>query len=301
MLQSTFLFPLPVNPKNWQRRIENYIRLVRLDRPIGILLLLWPTLWALWLAGQGQPNVSTVLVFTLGVILTRSAGCAINDYADRNFDGLVARTCNRPLVAGQVSSPEAIAVFLSLSLAAFTLVLTQNFLTISLSVIAFLLTIIYPFTKRFIHLPQLILGAAFGWAVPMAYAALTGSVPTIAWWLFVAVLIWALIYDTEYAMADREDDLKIGVKSSAILFGRYDRLIVAILQTVMLILLASIGIQIKLGFIFILSLIIAAGLASYQQYLIRNREPNACFKAFLHNHYFGMTIFLGILLDYALD
>lgn len=301
MLQSTFLFPLPVNPKNWQRRIENYIRLVRLDRPIGILLLLWPTLWALWLAGQGQPNVSTVLVFILGVILTRSAGCAINDYADRNFDGLVARTCNRPIVAGQVSPPEAIAVFLSLSLAAFTLILTQNFLTISLSVIAFLLTIIYPFTKRFIHLPQLILGAAFGWAVPMAYAALTGSVPNIAWWLFVAVLMWALIYDTEYAMADREDDLKIGIKSSAILFGRYDRLIIAILQTLMLILLASIGIQIKLGFIFILSLIIAAGLASYQQYLIRSREPNACFKAFLHNHYFGMTIFLGILLDYALD
>jgi 4-hydroxybenzoate polyprenyltransferase len=282
-------------------KLNNYVRLVRLHRPIGILLLLWPTLWALWLAGNGQPNLTTVLVFVLGVILTRSAGCAINDYADRNFDGLVTRTQLRPIVTGEVSPQEAIGVFLVLSIAAFLLVLTQNLLTVSLAIIAFSLMIIYPFTKRFIHIPQLILGAAFGWAIPMAYAALTGNIPAIAWWLFAAALMWALIYDTEYAMVDKDDDCKIGIKSSAIFFGIYDRLIIGILQISMLILLMNIGIYVGLKYWFMLSLIIALGLSIYQQYLIFRREPKDCFQAFLHNHYFGMTIFIGILLDYGLS
>lgn len=292
--------PLPDNFKSWYQRLHHYIQLTRLDRPIGIFLLLWPTLWALLLASNGQPPWNIVCVFVFGVILTRSAGCAINDYADRKLDGLVVRTCNRPIVTGQVSPAEAITVFLTLSLIAFLLVLTLNFLTIALSVIAFLLTTIYPFTKRIIHIPQLILGAAFGWAVPMAYAAITNTVPTIAWWLFLSVLIWALIYDTQYAMVDKADDLKAGIKSSAIWFGVYDRLIIGILQIIMLFILATIGYFSQRGGWFYSSLIIATGLAIYQQYLIRHREPIACFKAFLHNHYFGLCIFLGLMFDYTL-
>lgn len=293
---------LPLHPQFnlWQQRLYSYIKLTRLNRPIGILLLLWPTLWALWIASNGQPEWNTVYVFILGVILTRSAGCAINDYADRNFDGLVQRTCNRPIITGEVSPKGAIATFLILSLTAFLLVLTQNYLTIYLSTIAALLTATYPFTKRIIHIPQLILGIAFGWAVPMAFAAITNTIPAIAWLLFLTVIIWAIIYDTQYAMVDKADDLKIGIKSSAIWFGTYDRLIIGILQTIMLILLFTIGQYTQRQWPYFTSLIIATGLAIYQQYLIRHRQPAQCFKAFLHNNYLGLCIFLGLWIDYKL-
>lgn len=299
MVYETQTLQLQNNPKSWRTRLDNYFKLVRLHRPIGIFLLMWPALWALWLAGAGRPPPGVVTVFILGVILMRSAGCAINDYADQDFDRHVARTCSRPMATGTVSSHEAVGVFIVLSLLAFALVLTQNYLTIALSIVALLLTAIYPFMKRFTHLPQLILGAAFGWAVPMAFAAITGTLPILAWQLFIAVLIWALIYDTQYAMVDREDDLRIGIKSSAILFGAYDRLIVGILQFLMLTLLVDVGIQAGRGYLYTISIAIAGLLAIYQQYLIRNRVPSACFKAFLHNNYYGMTIFLGLLLDYA--
>lgn len=296
-------------PADWYRqasatfvymKLGHYWRLVRLHRPIGILLLLWPTMWALWLAGNGQPPSGTVLVFIAGVVLMRSAGCAINDYADKDFDSLVTRTRDRPLAIGEVTPWEALTVFLILSFIAFLLVLTQNIITIAMSVVGLVLAIVYPFTKRFIHLPQLILGAAFGWAVPMAFAAVTGSVSHLGWWLFISTLIWALIYDTQYAMVDRVDDLRIGIKSAAILFGVYDRLIIGILQVTMLIMLAYIGLQAQRGWFYFAGLLVAVGLAVYQHHLIRYRQPAGCFKAFLHNHYFGMVIFFGLLLDYTL-
>ncbi|KOR31260.1 4-hydroxybenzoate polyprenyltransferase [Achromatium sp. WMS2] len=289
-----------MNPKFIWQRLPKYAKLIRFDRPIGTFLLMWPALWALWFASSGQPNWTTTLVFVMGVILMRSAGCAINDYADRNFDCKVTRTCHRPLAVGEIQPKEAIGVFLTLSLIAFALVLTQNLLTVLLSVIALLLTMIYPFMKRFIHLPQLILGAAFGWAVPMAFAATTGTVPNLAWWIFAATIIWALVYDTQYAMVDRADDLRIGIKSSAILFGSYDRLIIGILQILMITLLIIIGKLASLHSAYFTGIAMATGLAGYQQYLIWNREPSACFQAFLHNNYFGMTIFIGIVLDYII-
>ena len=285
---------------DWRERIHAYYVLVRLHRPIGIFLLMWPALWALWLAGEGQPPWWIVLIFVLGVVLMRSAGCAVNDYADRGFDGHVARTCQRPLATGSVSPHEAIAVFVVLSLVAFGLVLFLNWQTIALSVVALALTVVYPFMKRFTHVPQMFLGAAFGWAIPMAFTAVTGEIPGHAWMLFVATLLWALIYDTQYAMVDREDDLKIGVKSTAILFGAADRLIIGLLQIAMLGLLVWIGHAIGLGIWFHLGLAAALALAVYQQILIRDREPSRCFEAFLNNNYFGMAIFVGILLDYAL-
>lgn len=284
---------------SWRERFQSYALLVRLHRPIGIFLLMWPALWALWLAGDGQPPWLVVLVFVLGVVLMRSAGCAINDYADRNFDGHVTRTRQRPLATGVVSPGEAVAVFVILSLIAFGLVLLLNWQTVALSVVAALLTLIYPFMKRFTHVPQLFLGAAFGWAIPMAFTAVTGSVPGYAWMLFVATLIWALIYDTQYAMVDREDDLKIGIKSTAILFGKHDRLVIGLLQVLMLGLLVWVGVLAGRGILYAVGLTVAAGLALYQQILIRNREPAHCFKAFLNNNYFGMAIFVGLLLDYA--
>lgn len=284
---------------SWRERLQSYALLVRLHRPIGIFLLMWPALWALWLAGDGQPPWLVVLVFVLGVVLMRSAGCAINDFADRHFDGHVARTCQRPLATGEVSPGEAVAIFVVLSLIAFGLVLLLNWQTVALSVVAALLTLIYPFMKRFTHVPQLFLGAAFGWAIPMAFTAVTGSIPGYAWMLFVATLIWALIYDTQYAMVDREDDLKIGIKSTAILFGDHDRLVIGLLQVLMLGLLIWIGILAGRGILYAGGLMVAAGLALYQQILIRNREPGPCFKAFLNNNYFGMAIFVGLLLDYA--
>ncbi|KOR31880.1 4-hydroxybenzoate polyprenyltransferase [Achromatium sp. WMS3] len=272
---------------------------MRLDRPIGTLLLMWPALWGLWIAGAGSPPTSTVIVFVLGVILMRAAGCAINDYADRNFDAHVARTCNRPLATKEITSNEAIAIFLILSLIAFALVLTQNLLTIAMSFIAVLLTAIYPFMKRITHIPQLVLGTAFGWAVPMAFTAIRDQVPILGWQIFFAVILWAIIYDTQYAMVDRNDDLKIGIKSTAILFGRNDRLIIGLLQGLMILVLVSIGIATELNIPYYSSLIIGIGLFLYQQYLIRNRDPKDCLAAFLHNNYFGMCIFTGILLDYA--
>jgi 4-hydroxybenzoate polyprenyltransferase len=284
-----------------RERLLSYVKLVRLDRPIGIFLLMWPALWALWLAGEGRPHWYVVLVFVLGVVLMRSAGCAINDFADRDFDGHVERTRHRPLATGQVSAAEALGVFLFLSLCAFGLVLTLNWQTVALSVVAVVLTAVYPFMKRVTHVPQLVLGAAFGWAVPMAFSAITGAVPALAWWVFAATLIWALIYDTQYAMVDREDDLKVGIKSTAILFGRYDRLIIGLLQAVMLLLLAWIGMQAGRGaYFFVIGVGGAAILGLYQQFLIRHRDRGRCFQAFLNNNYFGMSVFIGLVLDYAL-
>lgn len=284
----------------WRERLNAYMRLTRLNRPIGIFLLMWPALWAVWLAGDGAPPWHVVAIFILGVVLMRSAGCAINDYADRDFDGHVTRTQARPLAAGDVTPREALAVFMGLSLAAFGLVLFLNWQTIALSVVALVLAVIYPFMKRFTHLPQLFLGAAFGWAIPMAFMAITKTIPPFAWLLFVATLVWALIYDTQYAMVDRDDDVKIGVKSTAILFGRFDLLAIALLQVTMLAMLAMIGSLAGLGAAYFAGLAVAAGLAVYQQYLTRHREPAACFKAFLNNNYFGMAVFIGLFLDYAL-
>lgn len=288
-------------PLSLGERLRRYVKLVRLDRPIGIFLLMWPALWALWIAGEGHPPWRVVLIFIVGVVLMRSAGCAINDYADRDFDGRVTRTRERPITAGLVSPKEAVAVFLVLSLLAFALVLLLNWQTVALSVVALALAVIYPFMKRYTYVPQLVLGAAFGWAVPMAFMAVTGSVPLIAWWLFGATLLWALIYDTEYAMVDREDDLEIGIKSTAILFGRHDRLIIGLLQLVLLALLGWIGVQAGRGASYFFGLGGAALLALFQQYLIADRQPKACFEAFLNNNYYGMFVFGGLVLDYALD
>ncbi|NKN32187.1 4-hydroxybenzoate octaprenyltransferase [Marichromatium bheemlicum] len=289
-----------LRPAFWRERLHEYLLLVRFNRPIGSLLLMWPALWALWLAGAGQPPWSVVLIFVLGVLLMRSAGCAINDYADRDFDGHVRRTNQRPLATGRVSAGEALGVFIALCLASFGLVLMLNWQTVALSVVAVVLTALYPFMKRYTHLPQLFLGAAFGWAIPMAFTAVTGTIPFYAWVLFVATLIWALIYDTQYAMVDRDDDLEIGVKSTAILFGRWDRVIIGLLQLIMLALLLWVGTVTGRGGWYLLGLAVAAGLALYQQWLIRKREPGPCFAAFLNNNYFGMAVFVGLVLDYAL-
>ena len=284
----------------WRERLTRYAKLVRMDRPIGIFLLMWPALWALWIAGEGSPPWGVVLVFVAGVVLMRSAGCAINDFADRDLDGQVARTRERPIAAGLVSPKEAIGVFLVLSLTAFALVLLLNWQTIALSFVALGLATIYPFMKRYTHLPQLFLGAAFGWAVPMAFTAISGAVPSFAWLLFAAAVVWALVYDTQYAMVDREDDLKVGIKSTAILFGRYDRLIIGILQLLLLLLLAYVGHLAGRGAWYFTGLAVAAALAAHHQYLIRDREPVACFQAFLDNNYLGMAVFLGLGADYAL-
>ncbi len=286
-------------PLAWRERLSRYVVLVRLHRPIGIFLLMWPALWALWLAGDGHPPWFVVLIFVLGVVLMRSAGCAINDFADRKFDGHVARTHQRPLATGEVTPKEAVGVFMVLSLLAFGLVLQLNWRTVALSVVALLLTFIYPFMKRVTHIPQLFLGAAFGWAIPMAFMAVTGQIPGYAWMLFVATLVWALIYDTQYAMVDREDDLQIGIKSTAILFGRWDRLVVGLLQLLLLGLLGWIGLMVGRGGFFFGGLAAAAAMAAYQQMLMRERQPAACFQAFLNNNYLGMGVFLGLVLDYA--
>ncbi len=283
-----------------RQRLWEYVRLTRLDRPIGIYLVLWPTLWALWIASQGRPDPLVLAVFLAGVVLMRSAGCAINDFADRNFDPHVTRTKTRPLAAGTIRPAEAVAVFAVLSLIAFGLVLLMNRLTILLSVVGVLLAASYPFMKRITHLPQAYLGAAFGWAIPMAFAAETGGVPVVAWVLFVANIFWALAYDTMYAMADREDDLKIGVKSAAILLGRYDRLGIGLMQLLVLIMLAVAGVGLELGPLYYFGLGGAAVFGLYEQYLIRARDPGLSFRAFLNNHYFGMAVFAGIALDYAL-
>ena len=281
-------------------RLHQYVLLTRLNRPIGIYLLLWPMLWALWIAAEGIPNPHVLAVFVLGTALMRSAGCAINDYADRHFDPQVARTRARPLAAGTIQPREAVAVFVVLALLAFGLVLTANALTIQLSVGGVLLAACYPYAKRHTYLPQVVLGGAFGWAVPMAFAAQTGELPKIAWLLSLAALLWAVAYDTMYAMADRPDAIKAGVKSTAILFGDADRHMVGLFQILVVLSLLLIGVQAELGWIYFGVLIGSSALFGYQQLLIRDRKPAACIRAFLNNHYFGMLVFAGIVLDYAL-
>jgi 4-hydroxybenzoate polyprenyltransferase len=278
-------------------RLRGYALLMRLHRPIGILLLLWPTLWGLWFAAGGVPDMRVLAVFVAGVVLMRSAGCVINDFADRDFDPHVARTKDRPIAAGRVSPREALALFAVLCTIAFALVLTLNRLTVVLAIIAALLAAIYPFTKRFTNLPQFWLGAAFGWAIPMAFAAQTGFVPPLAWLLFAANIAWAVAYDTAYAMVDREDDRRIGVKSTAILFGAWDRAMILAHHTAALVLLAVAGAQAGRGKIFYLGLTVAAVLAMYQQWLIRDRVPAACFRAFLNNNWFGLAVFAGLAFD----
>ncbi len=278
--------------------LRDYIALTRLDRPIGVFLLLWPTLWALWIAAQGLPDTRILVVFVLGVILMRSAGCVINDIADRNFDLHVERTRQRPLTAGRISVRAALILFALLCMAAFLLVMQTNTLTVLLAVAGLPLAIIYPFMKRYTHLPQVVLGAAFGWAVPMAFAAQTGTVPQLAWLLFTTTVLWATVYDTMYAMVDREDDRVLGLKSTAILFGDADRVIIGFLQLMVLSCLVMIGNQAELGLYYFIALGLAAVLFAYQQLLIRFRGRDACFQAFLNNNWFGMLIWLGIVLDY---
>ncbi len=280
------------------QRLLEYAYLMRLHKPIGIFLLLWPALWALWIAGEGAPDPLVVFVFVAGVTLMRSAGCVINDYADRHFDPHVARTRERPIAAGRVAPKEALILFVLLCLLALGLVSLMNALTIWMSLVGAFLAATYPFAKRYTHLPQVYLGAAFGWAVPMAFAAQTGGVPKVGWLLFVATILWATAYDTMYAMVDRDDDVKIGVKSTAILFGESDRLIIAMIQVMLLLALVLAGQVATLGGYYYFGLLLAAVLAVYQQYLIREREPKACFKAFLNNNWFGAAVFGGIFLDY---
>jgi 4-hydroxybenzoate polyprenyltransferase len=283
---------------NLYSRLLQYVYLIRLHRPIGILLLLWPTLWALWIASEGKPEPLILIVFVLGVILMRSAGCVINDYADRNFDPHVARTKDRPIASGKVSTIEALVLFVILCLMAFMLVLQLNKLTILMSFVGVLLAATYPFVKRHSHLPQVYLGAAFGWAVPMAFAAQTSGVPKIAWLLFISTVVWATVYDTMYGMVDREDDIKIGVKSTAILLGESDKRVIGLLQVLFFLSLLLVGQEAGLHTYYYLGLLLAAGLAVYQQFLIRDRDPNLCFQAFLNNSWLGAFVFAGIVLDY---
>ncbi|OAH99079.1 4-hydroxybenzoate octaprenyltransferase [Methylomonas methanica] len=281
-------------------RLHQYWLLARFDKPIGIFILLWPTLWALWIAGNGKPDLLVLIVFTLGVVLMRAAGCVINDYADKDFDPHVDRTKLRPIASGKVTPKEALIVFAVLCLTAFGLVLLMNWYTIGLSFIGAFLAASYPFMKRFTHLPQAYLGAAFGFAVPMAFAAQTNEIPLVGWILYLAVLLWALVYDTMYAMVDIDDDLKIGVKSTAILFGKRVREITAGLQVVIMGLLVTVGLMQQLSWPYYAGLAVAAGLAIYQQKLIFHFDKPSCFKAFLNNNWFGLAVFVGIVLAYWL-
>ncbi len=284
---------------NVAERLRQYLYLTRLHRPIGVFILLWPALWALWLAGNGHPSWMNVIIFCAGVILMRSAGCVINDFADRDFDPHVERTRFRPMATGQVSPQEALILFVVLCLIAFALVLQLNGMTIALSFVAAFLAGSYPFMKRFTHWPQAYLGLAFGFAVPMAFAAETETIPAVAWLLYLAVMLWALVYDTMYAMVDKDDDLKIGVKSTAILFGDYDKQIMGGLQLLILLILIAVGYWQQLGGYYDLGLAVAAGLSVYQQYLIKDRDKTRCFQAFLNNNYFGLAVFAGIVLDFG--
>lgn len=294
---------MPSNKPNIQttlkRKADIYIRLTRLDRPIGIYLVLWPTLWALWLAAGGLPDLDVLLIFVLGTVLMRSAGCVINDFADRKIDGHVARTHTRPIVTGEASPKEALLVFTILVSIAFLLVLLTNTLTVYLSLGAVALAACYPFMKRHTHLPQVVLGAAFAWSVPMAFAAQSNALSPSLWLVYTTVVVWTVAYDTFYAMVDREDDLKIGVKSTAVLFGESDRMIIGCLQMFTIIALIMIGSRFELQYIYQSSVVIAAALFAYQQYATRDRGRDACFNAFLHNNYVGMAIFAGIALDLA--
>ncbi|WP_116800477.1 4-hydroxybenzoate octaprenyltransferase [Pseudomonas syringae] len=284
-----------LSPRAW-----DFIQLTRIDKPIGVYLLLWPTLWAVWIAGKGAPSLQTVCIFVLGVFLMRAAGCVINDFADRKVDGHVKRTEQRPLVSGKVSSKEALVLFAVLVGLSFVLVLFTNATTIWLSFGGLALAASYPFMKRYTYYPQVVLGAAFSWGMPMAFTAETGELPAAAWLLYIANLLWTVGYDTYYAMVDRDDDLKIGVKSTAVLFGDADRVIILTLQGLALGCLMLAGARFELGACFYIGLLAAAGCFAWEFWSTRARERDACFKAFLHNHWAGLAIFLGIVADYAM-
>lgn len=279
-------------------RLQQYSLLVRLDRPIGTLLLLWPTLWALWIAAEGWPDNYVLFVFIAGVFLMRASGCAINDFADRKIDLHVARTNQRPMATGKVSAKEALWVFAVLALCAFILVLTMNTLTIYMSFAGVILAASYPFMKRYHYMPQIHLGVAFGWSAPMAFTAQANEITAMTWLIFMATVLWTTAYDTMYAMADREDDLKIGVKSTAILFGDADKLIIGMLQALLMLNLILIGTSSDMGLYYYLGLVGAAGFAIYQQYLIKDRDAKKCFQAFLNNNWFGFCVFMGVFVDY---
>ncbi len=289
---------LPPLPPRVREKLGLYAELIRLERPIGFYLLLWPALWALAIAGDGAPGYWNLFVFVTGAWLMRSAGCAINDFADRDFDRHVARTRERPLTAGQISPREALAVFALLGALAFLLVLTLNRLTLYLAIAGIALAASYPFMKRFHYLPQVHLGAAFGWAVPMAFAAEANALPKEAWLLFVATLLWSTAYDTIYGMVDREDDLKLGLKSTAILFGDYDRAMVGLLQVLFLLALGLLGRDLEFGWPYFAGLAAAAALFAYQHFVIADRAPAHCFSAFLHNQWVGAVVFAGIIGHY---
>ena len=285
---------------NSRERLGIYFKLARLNRPIGILLLLWPTLWGLWIAGNGHPSWHIVIIFILGTILMRSAGCVINDYADRDFDKYVKRTRDRPITSGKIAPREALWLAAALTLAAFLLILPLNGLTLLLSVPALLLAASYPFTKRFFAIPQAYLGIAFGFGIPMAFAAQTGSVPNMAWWLLLANVFWAIAYDTEYAMVDRDDDIHLGIYSAALFFGKHDVFAVMACYAATIGILVGVGYTLGLGAFYYIGLLVAAGIAAYHYTLIRKRQREMCFKAFLHNNWFGAAVFLGIALSYLL-
>lgn len=283
---------------NLSERINLYIKLARLDRPIGILLLLWPTLWGVWIAGNGHPDWHIVAIFVIGTVLMRSAGCVINDYADRDFDKHVQRTKDRPLTSGMLAPKEALWLSAGLSILALILILPLNGLTLLLSIPALFFAVSYPYTKRYFAIPQAYLGIAFGFGIPMAFAAQLAYVPNIAWWLLVANIFWAIAYDTEYAMVDRDDDIHIGIHSSALFFGKYDIAAVMTCYGATLVILAVVGSMLQMGIIYYLSLMLATGIAIYHYTLIRERRRETCLKAFLHNNWFGAAVFLGIVLDY---
>lgn len=282
-----------------RQHLPFYLQLIRFDKPIGTLLLLWPTLWGLWIAAEGVPSAVNLLAFSFGVFFMRSAGCVINDFADRNIDGHVKRTEQRPLAQGKVSTQEAWQLFYLCIACAFICVLFTNWLTILLAPVAVLLASAYPFMKRYTYFPQVVLGAAFSWGIIMAFTAETGDVPKEAWLVYIATVVWTVVYDTFYAMVDREDDLKIGVKSTAILFGDFDKLILAFLQLFVSFVLFLIGYQFKLGYAYFFATLITANLFMYQQWLIQERKPEQCFKAFLNNNWVGAVMFVGLVVDFA--
>ena len=287
-----------MNSQNLTKKLDAYERLMRLDKPIGILLLLWPTLWALWLASRGIPDWITLLIFVTGTVLMRSAGCVMNDIADRNYDGLVERTKNRPLATGEVSVKEAYGLVIFLGLLAFALVWQLNKTTILLSFVALFLAATYPFTKRFLAIPQAYLGVAFGFGIPMAFAAVNDYIPPLTWVLLAANVFWAMAYDTEYAMVDRDDDVKIGIKSSAIFFGKYDVVAVMTCYAMMLGLLAYVGKFMGYGKFYFIGLAVAFALVFWQYILIKSRDKSHCFKAFLHNNWIGLVLFIGLAAEY---
>ena len=287
-------------PDRYRQKAHDLLVLTRMDRPIGAVLLLWPTWWALWLASDDFPSWKLLIIFTLGVFAMRAAGCAINDYADRKLDPQVARTAGRPIASGRVTPREALIVFASLLVFAFALVLLTNALTIKLSFIGAALAALYPFTKRYTDLPQVVLGAAFGWAIPMAFAAVQNTVPPLGWLLFIANILWSVIYDTEYAMVDREDDIKAGARSTAILFGDADLLIIGVLMGTLTVALVMVGTRAHLGWPYWLGVVAVAGLFAWQQWLIRQRERDACLAAFRHNNWVGLSVWIGIALALAI-